>query len=423
MNGRLSTRGGEGRKAAFVLSGGGAKGAYAVGVMRAVLSGAAPTSDPASREPAIYSGTSVGAFNAAVMASQPGRPAVAAAERLAELWLTRVASTLGGCGNGVFRLRGLPVQELDPGCFLHPLRGAFDFTRDSVYLSCQAAIRGLLFATSTQNLTTRIFEAIDVAAFIDDEPLTRLIHSAIDYPGLLSSGKAVWVVASNWENGRARVFGNREVAANPDTLLASLAIPGVFPEVVLGGVPYVDGGLSMNTPLKPAIESGADEIHVVFLDPLLVDSEYPETANTFDVMARVFQILNAARIKNDLRRARAVNRGLRLLGGGGWRGALDAGELLESAGEADEALATEAPDRPRRLLDVHVYRPGGNLGSGADLLNFSQAQIERLLEQGFADAAGHECEAAGCVLASEPRNQTRRRPARRGTERRHDHVL
>jgi len=385
-------------RAAFVLSGGGAKGAYAVGVMRAVLAGAAPTSDPPSRDPSIYSGTSVGAFNAAVMASQPGRPALAALDRLEELWLNRVASTLGRCGNGVFRLRGLPVQELDPGCFLHPVRGTFDFARDSVYLAWQAAVRGARFAASTQPLPGRVFESIDVSAFVDDEPLDRLIRHSIDYPGLLASGKAVRVVASNWENGEARVFGNREVAASPETLLASLAIPGVFPEVRLGGVPFVDGGLSMNTPLKPAIEAGATEIHVVYLDPLLEDSEYPEAANTFDVFARVFTILTASRMQADLRRARGVNRGLRLLLGRGWGGVGDSGELLEALGEAEEVLEGLRRTRPRRLLTVHVYRPGGDLGSGADLLNFSRRQIERLLERGYEDAVAHDCVAAGCVL-------------------------
>jgi predicted acylesterase/phospholipase RssA len=372
--------------------------------MRAVLSGAAPTSDAISREPAIYTGTSVGAFSAAVMGSQPGRPAAAAVERLAQLWLTRVASTLGGCGNGVFRLRGLPVQELDPGCFLHPVRGAMDFTRDSVYLAWQAAIRGARFMTSVQPLTTRVFESVDVSVFIDDEPLTRLIDQSIDYPALLTSGKEVRVVASNWENGDAKVFGNREVAATPETLLASMAIPGVFPEVELGGVPYVDGGLSMNTPLKPALGAGATELHVVYLDPLLEDSDYPETANTFDVMARVFVILTASQMKNDLRRARAINRGLRLLMGRGRGGLRDAGELLEALGEVEEALEDRREGHPRTLLTIHVYRPGGNLGNGADLLNFSQRQIERLLEQGYADTVGHDCEAAGCVLADERTN-------------------
>lgn len=391
--------------AAFVLSGGGAKGAYAVGVMRAVLSGAAPTSDDVSREPAIYTGTSVGAYNAAVMGSQPGRPAAAAVERLAELWLTRVASTLGACGNGVFRLRGLPLQELDPGCFLHPVRGAFDFTRDSIYLATQAAVRGARFMASVQPLTTRIFESIDVSAFVDDEPLTRLIYQSIDYPALLRSGKQVRVVASNWENGDAEVFGNREIVATPETLLASLAIPGVFPEVELAGVPYVDGGLSMNTPLRPAIAAGASELHVVYLDPLLEDSDYPESANTFDVMARVFVILTAARIKNDLRRARAVNRGLRLLmGRGRGAGRGDAGDLLEALGEVEEALEERREGHPRTLLTIHVYRPGGNLGDGADLLNFSQRQIERLLDRGYADAVAHDCTAAGCVLADERTN-------------------
>jgi len=274
----------------------------------------------------------------------------------------------------------------------------------TVYLAWQAAIRGARFMASVQPLTTRVFESIDVSAFIDDEPLTRLIHHSIDYPALLRSGKEVRVVASNWENGAVKVFANREVAATPETVLASLAIPGVFPEVELGGVPYVDGGLSMNTPLRPAIVAGATQLHVVYLDPLLEDSEFPESANTFDVMARVFAILNAIQIRNDLRRARQVNQGLRFLQGGVRGGVRDAGDLLEGLGEVEEALEDRRQGYPRTLLTIHVYRPGGNLGDGADLLNFSQRHIERLLDQGYEDTVGHDCKAAGCVLGDERTN-------------------
>jgi NTE family protein len=49
-------------------------------------------------------------------------------------------------------------------------------------------------------------------------------------------------------------------------LMASAAIPGFFPPRKVGENTYVDGGLVMNTPLRPAIDDGADEIHIVYLD-------------------------------------------------------------------------------------------------------------------------------------------------------------
>lgn len=387
-------------KAAFVLSGGGAKGAYEIGVMRAVMDGSASSSTPASRDPAVFSGTSVGAFNAAVMACLGNRTPLQAVEHLREIWLDRIASTLGACGNGVFRLRGLPIQELDPGCFLHPVRGVTEFAADSAYLASQALVRGMRFMVSTQPLPGRVFESIDVSVFVDDEPLRRLIADEIDYDGLVGSGRALRVTASNWENGEARIFDNLEVAINPDVLRASLAIPGVFPEVDIDGVPFVDGGLSMNTPLSPAIAAGADEIHVIYLDPLLEDSDYPETANTFDVLARTFTILTSHRVLHDLQRAWAINQGLRMLRGSGGRGRerVDGGELLEALGVVTEDLG-EA--ETWRQLTVHRYRPGGNLGDGADLLNFSHRQIEKLIELGYHDGVHHDCRAAGCLLATE----------------------
>ena len=46
---------------------------------------------------------------------------------------------------------------------------------------------------------------------------------------------------------------------------------GSSPPVQLNGEPYVDGGLLMNTPLKAAIDLGADVIHVIALDPAIAE--------------------------------------------------------------------------------------------------------------------------------------------------------
>ena len=57
-------------KHAVVLSGGGADGAYEVGVMKALFNGKAPRLPGGPVEPDIFTGTSIGAFNAALLVSQ-----------------------------------------------------------------------------------------------------------------------------------------------------------------------------------------------------------------------------------------------------------------------------------------------------------------------------------------------------------------
>lgn len=69
-----------------------------------------------------------------------------------------------------------------------------------------------------------------------------------------------------WEEG-----GGRAPLQLPDLIpavLASAAIPGVFPPVVFGGETWVDGGVREILPLRAAIDLGADPIYAVSASPL-----------------------------------------------------------------------------------------------------------------------------------------------------------
>jgi len=103
-----------------VLSGGGAKGAYEIGVMKALYNGASPATGFRPLEAEVFTGTSVGAYNATFMASRPRQDADAI-KTLETIWRTRIANTSEGCGNGIFRIRGLPLQGLDIGCLRRPV--------------------------------------------------------------------------------------------------------------------------------------------------------------------------------------------------------------------------------------------------------------------------------------------------------------
>ncbi|HEV7517606.1 MAG TPA: patatin-like phospholipase family protein, partial [Thermoanaerobaculia bacterium] len=248
------------RESAIILSGGGAKGAYSVGVMKAILSGASPSTFYQPLDPAVYTGSSVGAYNAAIMGSQPGKSPVAAVEQLEKLWRGPIAEGPGDCGNGIFRLRGLPVQGFEPGCFRNPVGNLLALGYDALFLGRSAADRMGRFVDSDLPLAGRFMESFDLSAFFDPQPLYELVETTVSRPGLQQSGKRVAVAASNWQTGEARVFWNEDLVVDDQlrSILASMAIPGIFPLIDIHGVPYVDGGLSMNTPLKPALQAGAN---------------------------------------------------------------------------------------------------------------------------------------------------------------------
>jgi predicted acylesterase/phospholipase RssA len=104
---------------ALVLSGGGAYGAFEVGVMKALFKGECPATNYNPLDPDIFMGTSVGCLNAAFIVSRAGQPLVSTVEELENLWLDEMAENAQGCGNGVYRFRGNPIDFLDLRCLLN----------------------------------------------------------------------------------------------------------------------------------------------------------------------------------------------------------------------------------------------------------------------------------------------------------------
>lgn len=387
-------------KTAVVLSGGGAKGAYEVGVLKALINGESPSTGFRPIEPEIYTGTSVGAYNATIMASQPGARAGETVDYLERLWLERIAQVPVVCGSGIFRLRGF--EALNPFCLLNPVAYAAHLVGDTVYLSAQAVEHAARFVASDATAAGRFLESVDVSAFIDPEPLRQLVEETVDLDDLARAPQRLVVTASNWELGTPRVFDKREIVERVGgaAILASMAIPGIYPPVEIDNMDFVDGGVLMNTPLKPAIAKGADVLHVVFLDPLVQNSDLRLT--TFDALARTYAIITANQVRNDLLKAALINRGIELLE------RLERGEAisdrpgnLAALGRAGSILRRRSSgERPRRKLVIHSYRPPRDLGGSTAVLDFHRQQLESMIRQGYEDAVSHRCSNETCVVVN-----------------------
>jgi NTE family protein len=68
------------------------------------------------------------------------------------------------------------------------------------------------------------------------------------------------VVATDLKSGRATIITSGPAV---EVLLASCAIPGIFPPVTIGRRDYVDGGVANHTPITVAIELGATDVFVL----------------------------------------------------------------------------------------------------------------------------------------------------------------
>ena len=156
--------------------------------------------------PDLIVGTSVGAINGAFIASRPAT--VATAQELAAIW------------RGVGRWNVFP---------LNPLTGFFGF-----------------------------FGARD--HLISDHGLRTLVTENLELETLEESRIPLYVVTTDLLSGRELRLSQGDAL---EAVMASTAIPGIFPAVERDERLLIDGGVANNTPILDAIELGAERVYVL----------------------------------------------------------------------------------------------------------------------------------------------------------------
>ncbi|HKI03135.1 MAG TPA: patatin-like phospholipase family protein [Thermoanaerobaculia bacterium] len=387
---------------AIILSGGGANGAYEVGVLKALFSG--KCRGVTAPEPELFYGTSAGSYNVAFLVSQWGEFGTASVANLERAWYAEIC---GGAGtNGVFRFRGDPAHFLDPNVYVpNPLRPLMDLFGDGAYLTWEGIQRAVnLVSRRDESLRERIANLFDFSAFVATEPWEQTIRRTINFASIRAEEtRRLSVFATNWATGVLRSFDNHDMTEQigPLSIRASSAIPGVFPQVYVGAEPYVDGGVLLNTPLTPALDDGADVLHVVYLDPDISAIPLDALDSTVATTYRMQAIAWAALVNRDIDRAARINRGLAAFA------RVQRGEPLERS--EMESLAKGAIMvlggthlSTYRPITVHRYHPREELSSGPlGMLNFERDHIEALIDKGFTDARLHDCVKEKCVLPDE----------------------
>jgi predicted acylesterase/phospholipase RssA len=387
-------------KHAVVLSGGGADGAYEVGVLKALFSGEAPfTGGPV--DPEIFTGTSIGAFNAALLVSHWDQHGIAAISDLERVWRETLAERVDRTGNGGYRFRLSPFDLLYPSnYFPNPIRPLMQLAQDSLYLGWDGLQRLVGLLQSTAPLAERVLSLFDLTSIVSREPLEQTVRETIQLENIRSSQKTLIIAATNWDSGELKLYKNNDMTDYLGTraILASAAIPGFFPPTEVGAQPFVDGGVVLNTPLVPAIDAGADILHVIYMDPDVSNIPQVDLGSTLQTMYRM-QVIGWARLINrEVEHDRTLNGAVRILG------QIDPGV----AKAIEDFFRTRDPDskfarrllRPpgRREVTIHRYHPYENLGGLLGFLNVRRDRIGRLIEQGFNDAVLHDCGESDCVL-------------------------
>ena len=394
-----------GSRHAVILSGGGAYSAYEVGVLKALLKGEVRRTGFAPVDPEIYAGTSAGGINAAVMVSQDGLgvPPVPAVAFLERAWVDAIAEAEETCGNGAYRIRADPFRYLRPQCLAEPARALAELGEDAAHLATSLVARTLDFLSASGNVPTRALQFVDLSAFVSGEPMSRLVGGLISLEAIRGSRTALRMVAVNWAPGEARMFGNGDLTDDEgyNAVLASAAIPGFFPPRYVGGQPYVDGAVAMNTPLRAAIDAGGDVLHVVYLDPDIAKLPLRVLQNTYATLDRTIVIHNATIINEDIAVASWINDGLTAMDL-----VLRGDPPTDAAARDFVRVAARIADRlrsgtPYRKLTIHRYHPHSDLGGGfIGILNFDRDRVVRLIDQGYEDTVSHDCAQSSCILPS-----------------------
>lgn len=224
-------------KKGLVLPGGGARAAYQVGVLRAI----AEMVPPSSTLPfPIVSGTSAGAINAAVLASR------AYDFRLGVAQLTRVWRNFHA--HHVYRTDSLTMLRTSAHWLLTLISGGM-LVRNPDCLFNNAPLRELL---------TRDVDFDCVAEAIKSGQLDALAITASGY----TSSKSVSFFQAKpnlraWHRVRRE---GRPATLNHDHLMASSAVPVIFPPTRIGNEYFGDGAMRQATPLSTAIHLGASRL-------------------------------------------------------------------------------------------------------------------------------------------------------------------
>jgi len=355
---------------ALVLSGGGARASYQVGALAAIVESVPDLEVP------ILTGVSAGAINAASLAAHPGSMG-AAVEALRSEWkrltseqvyVVRPVSVVGSSLRWI--LRFVTGRSSGPGV----VRGLMDMSPLREFLGRAVGLQGIARKIEANRLHA---VALSATSYSDGRTVT-FVQGGEDVPA--------------WQRALRRSV---KTELRFDHVMASAAIPIVFPAVKLEDGFYGDGSVRQIAPLAPAVHLGAGKLIAISMRaprqpwaPSVPIGDYPAAA---EVMSLLLNSIFLDYLDVDVERLERVNELVAALPPGhvtptGLR-RVDALLLRPSRdlGQLAQGLEVKLP----RAVRMVVEGIGGRRQRASDLLSyllFEPEYTEALMDLGYSDA-------------------------------------
>jgi NTE family protein len=327
----------------LVLQGGGALGAYQVGVYQALCE--------AGIEPDWVIGTSIGAINASLIAGNAPEERL---QRLEEFWR---------------RVTHPPLSQLSA---MTPLFGQ--------WAANMATISGGLSGFFQPN-PVALFGLLPIGSersgYYSTEPLERTLDELVDPIRLNAGQPRLTVGAAKVQTGEMRYFDSRACELTIRHVMASGALPPAFPAVRIDDDLYWDGGILSNTPVEAVFDDTPRRSSLVFAVHMWAPNG-PEPNSIWKVLARQKDLQYASRAASHIARHKQIHKlrhVIREL----------AAKLPADVAATPEAMELAAYSCITRMHVVRLLAPPLAGEDHAKDIDFSRSGIKQRWQAGYDD--------------------------------------
>ena len=327
----------------LVLQGGGALGAYQVGVYQAL--------HEAGVEPDWVIGTSIGAINAGIIA---GSKPDARMDRLTEFW-----------------------RRVEHGHFFESILP----TQIAAALRNMTTIVGGLPAFFAPNpmafLNQHATLGAEAAGYYSVDPMRETLADLIDFDEVNRGPVRLTVGASRVTSSEMVYFDSRDMPLDLRHVMASGALPPAFPAVRIDGELYWDGGILSNTPVevvfddKPRRDSMVYAVHIW-------NPHGPEPETIWEVMNRQKDVQYSSRSASHIKRQRQLHRLRHVI--------TELSALLPAdQRQTPEVAELAAYGCPTRMHVIRLLAPALDCEDHSKDIDFSPSGIRARWDAGYAD--------------------------------------